>query len=110
MSATVKHTSVHELYQHIKDGDDVVIIDCRQPDEYTGPLGHVPGSRLIPLSQVASAELDIAQDTPIRVICRTGGRSIPGAKRIKDRGFSDVASVDGGMVEWNRHGYPVEKS
>jgi rhodanese-related sulfurtransferase len=32
---------------------DVQVIDVREPDEFDGPLGHIPSAKLIPLGELA---------------------------------------------------------
>src|SRR5512138_64677 len=41
----------HWLEEHLRE---VQIVDVREPDEFNGPLGHVPGARLIPLGTLTA--------------------------------------------------------
>jgi len=45
----------------------------------------------------------------IYLICRSGARTALAAKSLQDMGFQNVISVDGGMLEWEKAGYPTEK-
>jgi len=87
---------------------DVQVIDVREPDEYDGPLGHVTGSRLIPLGQLTSAAATISRDRPIVTLCRSGARSAQATIILKRAGFERVANVAGGMLRWRANRLLVE--
>jgi glyoxylase-like metal-dependent hydrolase (beta-lactamase superfamily II)/rhodanese-related sulfurtransferase len=80
--------------------DDVRLVDVRQPDEYHGPLGHVPGAELVPLADLAQSAADWDRDAPLVLVCRSGGRSDRAAAQLEAMGFSRVASMTGGTVGW----------
>jgi sulfur dioxygenase len=88
-----------------------LLLDVREPDEWNGELGHIPGSTLIPLKDLPAriAELQSWRDAPVVVICRAGVRSTTGAAILTGLGFEHVANLSGGMVEWNDCGLPVER-
>lgn len=88
-----------------------VIVDVREPDEFTGQLGHIPGSRLIPLRDLArrTEELEPHKQRPVIVICRSGVRSTTGAAILTSMGFEQVYNMKGGMLAWNDAGLPVER-
>lgn len=87
--------------------DSAVVIDVRQPDEYTGPFGHIDGADLIPLGELASRLDAIGRDRPIVTVCRSGGRSAQALVMLKRAGFEDVANLAGGMIRWHELGLPV---
>ncbi|HJW09865.1 MAG TPA: MBL fold metallo-hydrolase [Holophagaceae bacterium] len=91
--------------------DVALVLDVRQPDEYTGPLGHIEGARLIPLGELPArlAELEAFRDRMVVVNCKAGGRSNQGAAILLDAGFKDVRSLTGGMGRWNVLGYPARR-
>lgn len=97
-----------EEYMALKE--PVLTIDVRQPDEFTGPLGHIKGARLIPLGELPARleELKAFRDQPIVVNCKAGGRSNTGTTILLEAGFSDVRSLTGGMGRWNTLGFPTE--
>ncbi len=88
-------------------GDDLHVVDVREPEEYVGELGHIQGSELVPLAHVerAASAWDPAQ--PVVVICKSGGRSGLAARRLEDLGFTRVASAAGGMQTWNDASLPI---
>ncbi len=86
----------------------VQIIDVREPHEFTDSLGHVPGARLIPLSQLAARTSELDAGRPIVTVCRSGARSAQAAVLLQKSGFTDVANLAGGMLRWRAHALPVE--
>jgi sulfur dioxygenase len=84
------------------------VVDVREPSEFQGELGHVPGAQLIPLGQLARRVDEIAKDKPVAVICRSGARSARATLLLKQQGFDRVANVTGGMLRWRAHNLAVE--
>ena len=61
-----------ELRQRLTAGDPLVILDVRQPDEFTSPPGHLPGAVNVPLTELADRTSDLAsRDQTIVVVCKT---------------------------------------
>ena len=86
----------------------VQLIDVREPDEYSGPLGHISGARLIPLAQLEKRSAELDRERPIVTVCRSGARSAQAAVLLQKAGFPAVANLAGGMLRWRAAGYPVE--
>ena len=87
---------------------DVLLLDVREPDEYRGELGHVAGAELMPLETLTAGTTALPRGRPIVTICRSGGRSGKAAIALGKLGFDAVASLHGGMTEWNARRLPVE--
>lgn len=89
-----------------------VILDVREPEEYTGELGHIQGSILIPLKDLTSRaeELEKYKDRHVIAVCRAGVRSTTAAAILTGLGFEQVSNLKGGMLDWNNHNLPVERS
>ena len=84
----------------------VQVVDVREPDEFTGPLGHLPGATPIPLGELARAG-EIARDRPVVTVCRAGGRSAQATVILLKAGFDTVANLGGGMLRWRAEGRVV---
>lgn len=95
----------HALEEH---AGDVQILDVREPDEFTGPLGHIKGAILIPLGELSERTGDLASDRPIVAVCRAGGRSAQAINLLQQAGFSKLANLNGGMLRWRAEGHAVE--
>ena len=87
---------------------DVQILDVREPDEFTGPLGHIRGAVLIPLGELAGRSGELAKERPVVAVCRAGGRSAQATNILLQAGLKDVANLAGGMLRWRAEGHPVE--
>jgi glyoxylase-like metal-dependent hydrolase (beta-lactamase superfamily II)/rhodanese-related sulfurtransferase len=87
---------------------NVQIVDVRERDEYRGPLGHIRGSTLIPLSELPTRAKELARDKPVVTVCRSGARSAQAVVLLQKAGFEDVANLAGGMLRWRSEGNPVE--
>ncbi|MBI1397015.1 MAG: MBL fold metallo-hydrolase [Betaproteobacteria bacterium] len=86
----------------------VQLVDVREPAEYSGPLGHIRGARLIPLGELVGRSRELAQDRPIVTVCRSGARSAQAVVILQKSGYREVANLSGGMLRWRASGYPVE--
>lgn len=83
----------------------VQVLDVREPDEFAGPLGRIPGAVLIPLGDLARRADELAKDQPVVAVCRAGGRSAQATNILKKAGFGQVANLAGGMLRWRaQHG------
>lgn len=91
--------------------DSALLLDVREPDEYSGPLGHIPNSVLIPLRELAGRvqELEPHRERAIIAVCRSGVRSTTAAAMLYGLGFERVFNLKDGMVEWNDRKLPVER-
>lgn len=93
----------------LKNTANLALIDVRRPDEFTGELGHVPGSQLLTLDQLPGALGTLPKDKVIVFICRSGGRSAQATAFALENGFTDVYNMKGGMLLWNEYGLTTEK-
>ncbi|MEW5740649.1 MAG: rhodanese-like domain-containing protein [Myxococcota bacterium] len=85
------------------------VVDVREPHEYTGELGHIPGSTLVPMQAVLAQAMSWNRDEELLLVCRSGGRSGQVAQALTRAGFSRVMNLAGGMLAWNAAGLRVEK-
>lgn len=89
---------------------DYILIDVRTPEEFTGELGHIEGSKLVTIGD----ELDDFlrkedKSKTILFICRSGARSGRATEQALDLGYKEVYNMEGGMICWNEKKYPVER-
>jgi glyoxylase-like metal-dependent hydrolase (beta-lactamase superfamily II)/rhodanese-related sulfurtransferase len=78
----------------------VEIIDVREPDEFTGVLGHIPGAKLLPLGSLKEKSAELSKEKPLVMVCRSGARSAQATVMLRNAGFSKVANLAGGMLRW----------
>ena len=84
------------------------ILDVREHDEFNGPLGHIPGAKLVPLGTLADGAGTLAREKPIVVVCRSGARSAQATLMLGKAGFEKVANLSGGMLRWRTQRFQVE--
>ena len=85
------------------------LVDVREPDEFTGELGHVPGSELVPAAQVMDAANSWDPSTPLLMICRSGRRSGIASTQLLAAGFQSVTNLQGGMLAWHHALLPTTR-
>ena len=97
---------VDELRRRLRRGEMHMIIDVRGPDEFDGPLGHIPGALNLPLAQLSQrmTALSLA-NMPIVLVCLTDKRSSQAAAELAAARVRQVAVLRGGMTAW-RAGEP----
>ena len=81
------------------------ILDVRQPEEWND--FHIDGATLIPLDQLANRVSEVPRDKEVIVVCRSGNRSKQGRDILKQAGFTQVTSMNGGLNQWQAAGYPT---
>jgi rhodanese-related sulfurtransferase len=88
---------------------DPLILDVRTGREFAD--GHLEGAVLIPVQELQRrmGELAGSEQRPVLVYCRTGNRSTVAAKLLVDAGFTRVANMRRGVVDWARQGLPLQK-
>jgi rhodanese-related sulfurtransferase len=82
-------------------GEELVLIDCRTSQEHH--VAHVEGAELVPLHEVGQRlhELDDWRHRKIVTLCHHGVRSLQLAMLLRQRGFTDVKSMAGGIDLWS---------
>ena len=89
-----------KLKERLDAGDDIQLIDVRQPDEYA--FASIPGAKLIPLGQIISRmdELDDSRETVVH--CKMGGRSANAIQALQRSGYKgELSNLVGGITAWS---------
>ena len=102
----VEEIEPFEAAQEI-EGGDVVLVDTREPHEYQE--AHLENGKLVPPGLLADEIAAAAPDKSARTIvyCRSGNRSFKAAEQLEALGYTDVASMAGGILLWQEQGLPV---
>jgi len=87
-----------ELKQRLDRGDDVFILDVREPHEYQ--ICNI-GGYLLPLGDLPKRahELDSARE--IVAHCRSGKRSAEAVDFLRKAGFRKIWNLKGGILAWS---------
>jgi adenylyltransferase/sulfurtransferase len=89
-----------ELKGRLDRGEDLQIIDVREPNEYE--IARLQDSRLIPLGQVVSRMSEIDESRETVVHCKGGVRSAKAIEALKRAGFSGrLINLKGGITAWS---------
>lgn len=105
----VKEVTADELSQNVMIAEDLLLVDVREAEEYTGEFGHIAGSQLLPLRELVDGigEVCNEKDRQIITVCRAGMRSATAAAILAQMGFKNVRNLRGGMLAWTDAGLPV---
>jgi len=94
----VPEITVRELKERLDRGEDIKVLDVREPHEYQ--VANI-GAPLIPLNELPERMHELNQNDEIAVHCKTGGRSARAVKLLRDAGFTNVYNVKGGITAWS---------
>ena len=95
----MKEVSVDELRRRLDAGEDLVVLDVREPDEVAQAA--ISGSVNIPLGQVTDRMSELDPASPIAVICAAGVRSAKAIEALTAAGYTgELVNVTGGMKAW----------
>ena len=94
----IPQLSVKQLKQRMDGGEDIFILDVREPYEYQ--IAQI-GGKLIPQNDVPQRLADIPRDREIVVQCRSGARSQKIAEFLKQSGYQQVVNLAGGILAWS---------
>jgi len=90
---------------------EVAVVDVREQVEVdASPMGRLPGSVVIPLSQLRERSDEVERDRPVICVCPAGARSAIAAGLLEKAGVAKVANLRGGILAWRAAGLPVETS
>jgi adenylyltransferase/sulfurtransferase len=95
----VPEVTPRELHERLRRGDDLDLIDVREPHEWE--IARIQGARLVPLATLAEAlpTLDSARD--IVVHCKGGSRSAKAVRQLQAAGYRRVWNLAGGITRWS---------
>jgi len=105
----VAQVTAKDLNQQLQTSKEVLVLDVREAEEYAGELGHIEGSRMLPLRHLVQgiAEVCDDKDQHIVTVCRAGMRSASAAAILTAMGFRQVENLSGGMLAWTDAGLRV---
>jgi adenylyltransferase/sulfurtransferase len=87
-----------ELKTRLDRGDDVTIVDVREPHEWE--ICRIAGAQLVPLRTLPQHLDQLPRDRDIVVHCKVGGRSAKAAEFLRAQGFDRVLNLTGGIHAW----------
>jgi molybdopterin/thiamine biosynthesis adenylyltransferase/rhodanese-related sulfurtransferase len=103
----VEEVDPAEVSEHL--GNGVTVVDVRESEEWD--RGHIPGAKHVPRGYLESRIEGAQPDRNARIVlyCASGQRSALAAHTLKDLlGYTNVASMTGGITLWKDRGYKLE--
>ena len=88
---------VEELKRRLDAGDDLFILDVREPHEYQ--ICNL-GGHLIPLAELPKRVHELDSSREIVAHCKMGGRSAKAVAFLRQAGFTKIHNLAGGITAW----------
>ncbi len=89
--------TVEELKQRRDAGEDIFVLDVREPHEYQ--ICNL-GGHLIPLNDLPKRVHELDSSREIVAHCKMGGRSAKAVDFLRKAGFHKVKNLKGGILAW----------
>ena len=90
-------THVEDLKARRDRGEDVFVLDVREPHEYA--ICNI-GGHLIPLGTLPQRLGELDPKREMVVHCRSGVRSMQACEFLVANGFTKVSNLAGGILAW----------
>jgi sulfur-carrier protein adenylyltransferase/sulfurtransferase len=97
--ASIPAISVQELKRKMDAREAFELIDVREPFEFE--IARIDGAKLIPLGEMAERANELHREQTLIVHCHSGRRSAQAVRLLKQRGFTNVYNLDGGIDAWS---------
>jgi molybdopterin/thiamine biosynthesis adenylyltransferase/rhodanese-related sulfurtransferase len=94
---TLADMTVEELKRRLDAGDNIFVLDVREPNEYQ--IANI-GGHLIPLNDLPKRVGELDANREIVVHCKLGGRSAKAVDFLRQSGFANVHNLAGGINAW----------
>jgi adenylyltransferase/sulfurtransferase len=94
----VPEISPRDLKTRLDHGDDLFILDVREPHEYQ--ICNL-GGHLIPLGDLSRRVNELDSSREIVAHCRSGKRSAEAVEFLRKAGFRKVLNLKGGILAWS---------
>jgi molybdopterin/thiamine biosynthesis adenylyltransferase/rhodanese-related sulfurtransferase len=94
----VPEITPRDLKQRLDNGDDLFILDVREPHEYQ--ICNLNG-HLIPLGELPRRAHELDSSREIVAHCRSGKRSAEAVDFLRKAGFRKIFNLRGGILSWS---------
>lgn len=89
-----------ELKNRMDAGEDIQLIDVRQPDEFA--FAKIKGAKLIPLGEIMRRMDELDDTKELIVQCKAGGRSAQAIEFLARAGYKGkMTNLKGGITAWS---------
>ena len=95
----VPEITPRELASRMARGDDILLVDVREPGEWA--IARIEGARLVPLGTLQETAPGLDSSREIVVHCHHGVRSAAAVRFLRAHGFERVVNLAGGIARWS---------
>ncbi len=105
----VPEVTPEQVKVRLERGEHPMLLDVREREEFR--QGYVPGAVSVPRGflEMRVEETVPEKDTPIVAYCGGGTRSLLAGRILKELGYTNAVSMQGGFTGWKNKGLPVEE-
>lgn len=87
--------------------ENVLFVDVRSTEESEEQGYKVKNLINIPLDELEQNLDKLPKDKQLVLVCKSGNRSAQAFDILKEKGYSKISSMSGGMNEWSNLNYPT---
>ena len=96
----IEEISATDLKRRMDAGDDIQLIDVRQPEEWA--FAKIDGAKLIPLGELMKRMGEIDENRETVIHCKAGMRSARAVEALQKAGFKgSLKNLKGGITAWS---------
>ncbi|OUR93489.1 hypothetical protein A9Q84_18625 [Halobacteriovorax marinus] len=105
----IKTIDAKELKAKLDNGEELILIDCREQDEWDD--SHIADAKFVPLSKFQELfENELPnKEAQIIIQCRSGKRSLSACQLLLDEDYDNLTNLEGGIMGWINNGYETVK-
>jgi adenylyltransferase/sulfurtransferase len=96
--ADIEEITATELKQRLDEGEDLPIIDVREPHEWA--ICRIEGAKLVPLASLSERLHEFDSSRTYVMQCRSGVRSAKAIAQLRKAGFRRLLNLKGGVLAW----------
>jgi phage shock protein E len=105
----MKEIKVQQFRERMTSNRNIVVLDVRKEEEYQE---HIKGAQLLPVDEISPTALEergIKKNDEIILYCGSGRRSTRAQEILTSLGYTNVKSLQGGIMQWKDERLPTEK-
>jgi rhodanese-related sulfurtransferase len=103
----ISHITPLEAYKILKQ--NCILVDIREKNEVSDKKFNAPKIIYCPFSKFEENYINLPTDKQLIIACATGSRSKKAIMFLKEKGYTNLFNLSGGIFEWQRHALPVIK-
>jgi rhodanese-related sulfurtransferase len=86
---------------------DAVVVDVRESADQQKKRANLNSLFSLPMSELGNRYQELPTNRPVAFISKKGKRGREAAEFMLEKGYHNVAVVDGGLQAWEAEGFPT---